>query len=164
MINNKKLFIILVFFLGCSNNVNNESANDTIERIHLPSFIVQGLNGVALSTSNLPFGKPVVLFYFGPYCEFSRSQMEKLIENIHSMRDVNLLLISDAPLVELKMFEKLYELEKYKNVTVTRDSSFFFMKKYDVNILPFTVVFNSRKELVKIYKGRFKIEDLQKYI
>ncbi|REH46350.1 hypothetical protein C7448_10820 [Tenacibaculum gallaicum] len=61
-------------------------------------------------------------------------------------------------------FSKSYKLDNQKNVTFLEDTKAKFATIFDVNSIPYIVVYNKNQQLVQRFKGATKIEDILKVI
>ena len=94
-----------------------------------------------------------VFFYFGPYCPYSRAQMEEIIEDMDKLKNIRLYLLTNAPYNQMMDFYNYYNLKKYSNITVARDYTGFFLKYFEVEGVPYLAVYGKDKRLKTAFKG-----------
>jgi protein-disulfide isomerase len=106
-----------------------------------------------LSTSNIPTGKPIVVFFFSPSCPYCRAQTEDLIKNIQSLGDIRFYLLAQLPFAPVRKYYTHYQLEKYTNITLGLDYETYFGKYYKANAVPYIAIFNKEKQLKHVLVG-----------
>src|SRR5579872_191676 len=93
---------LLTFLCGCFGKTPEKTG---LEGKPLPSFkLLLTDSSTNFDTRNIPGDKPVVLFYFGPYCPYSRAQMEEIIKNMNQLQDVRFCLFTSYPFTQMKDF------------------------------------------------------------
>jgi len=107
-----------------------------------------------ISTSSMQPGQPVVLFYFGPNCPYSRAQMDGIIEHISLLKDIKFCVFTDWPFTEMKSFYKHYQLEKYSNMVVGNDYKSFFRSYFKVKGVPYMAIYGKNMRLNQAFKGK----------
>jgi len=120
----------------------------------LPAFDMLLADSVThLNTKNIPGDKPIVFFYFGPYCPYSRAQMDEIIQDMDILKDMRFYLLTYAPYGQMKDFYNHYALGKYPNITVGLDTARFFKNFYEIEGVPYLAVYGKDKRLKKAFIG-----------
>ncbi|GAA0557865.1 TlpA family protein disulfide reductase [Chitinophaga japonensis] len=107
-----------------------------------------------LHSKNIPGGRPIVFFYFGPHCPYSREQMKEIIEDMEKLQHIRFYLLTDASYAEMKAFCKVYTLDKYPNITVGRDYTGFFKDYFEVAGVPYVAVYGKDRHLREAFMGK----------
>lgn len=129
----------------------------------LPTFdVLLSDSTTYLNTRNIPDDRPFVFFYFGPYCPYSRAQMEEIIEDIDKLKDIRFYLLTNAPYRQMKDFYDHYNLGKYPNITVGRDFTGFFLKYFEVEGVPYLAVYGKDRRLRNAFKGEVYGKQIKK--
>lgn len=120
----------------------------------LPSFNLLMLDSsTVLNTKEIPGGSPFILIYFSPDCRECRTETEQILKNISSFKDVRLYFISIDPLERIKLFQKVYKTDRYRNITLARDYEWSFPRLYEAKGTPFTVVYDKNRQLRGVFSG-----------
>lgn len=150
-------FLILMLF-GC---YSIEAEKTGLEGKPMPSFkILLGDSTQYFDTKNLEIGKPVVLFYYGPYCPYSRVQMEEMIDNMGIMKKYQFLVVTRSPLSAMQKFYAHYHLEKYHNITSGIDYTGFLGEYFKITGVPFTAIYDKDKKLLSAYEGKIFVKQI----
>lgn len=131
----------------------------------LPAFNIQLLDTtVKLNTANIPKGQPVVLFFFGPDCPYCQNLTREITSRMNELKDVRFYMATMADFKEIQMYDTLFKLDKYKNVTIGKDVNNFFVDYYKAPGFPYLVVYDKRKEFKQIVVGGVSVDSLKKVI
>lgn len=123
----------------------------------LPSCKLLMLDSVTVfNTASIPEGNPIVLIYFRPYCKHCRQETEDILNNYKFFKDVQLVFVSADELDKVRLFASYYNLQHYKNIKVALDSDFNFYHSFKPKEIPYQVVYNSSRKLVRAYNGETK--------
>ena len=127
----------------------------------IPSFeILLPDSSTYIDTKSIQTDKPVVLFYYGPYCPYSRAQMQEMIENISIMKKIQFILITNAPFSDMKKFCAHYGIDKYKNITAGIDYNNFLGDYYKITGVPFTAIYDKNKKLISAFTGKIFVKQI----
>jgi thiol-disulfide isomerase/thioredoxin len=150
------LMVILVF--GC---YGIDPVNTTHIGKKLPSFNILDKDSTVFSTQQIPEGQPLVLFYFSPYCPYCRAQMEDIIGNIESLKDIKFYMVTSFPYQDMVKFLKHYKVEKYPNISVGVDMQNYFSSYFDAKGVPATAIFNKEKKLNAFFMGQMDVRQIK---
>jgi len=154
------LFIIIAVLSGC---YGAEPEKTGLEGKPLPSFkLLLSDSSTYIDMKDIPKGKPVVLFYYGPYCPYSRAQMEEIIRDIKQFKNTQFYVFTAWPFADMKKFYSYYRLDKYKNIIAGLDNSGFFEEYYKVAGVPFTAVYDKDGKLNKAFQGKIHSKEIIK--
>jgi len=130
---------------------------------HIPPFQVALTDSSYFSAKQLQKNKALLLIYFSPDCDHCKTFIERLIKNISSVKNVQIVMISYFPLNEIKKFESAYKLSSFKNIkTGTEGYTFKVQKMYNITRFPFVAVFNNKGMLQKTFIEDVPIQSLIK--
>lgn len=82
---------------------------------NIPAFSVIDIYGNSVTNQNLPDGNKV-LVYFNPDCEYCQAEMDELSKINEKYQDINWIMFTDKPLIEIKKFAEKYKLDKAENI------------------------------------------------
>lgn len=127
----------------------------------LPAMMLLSLD--SSSTMNLYHvkeGRPTVLFFFSPDCDHCHMVTKELMGKMDAMKGADFYFFSLMPLSMIQPFAGKYRLSDYKNITVGKDFQVFFPRFYGAKTVPYLVVYDKHKKLVKLYDGAIKVPEL----
>ena len=159
----KRIFLVslLVNFYACS---NAPSKTGLAER-SLPSMSVLLTDSITrVEIDHLPKQKPVILFYFRPDCPYCQAQTEALVTGMRSLAEVQICMIANASIHDIRNFYNQYKLNAFKNITVGLDELDFFGKEVKPVAVPFLVIYDARNKLKKIVIGGIQPEKIREII
>ena len=139
--------------------------NDTLlpyqKNPKFPIFRIQQMDSVTIfNTSNIPEGKPVLLFYFGAECDHCTKLLERLLPSFDSLSDIRIYMATFSPLTPIKTFYEKYNLSKYKNLEIGRDYEFAIGPIYGAKSVPCLALYDKHKRFVKKWEGQEPIRTL----
>jgi len=131
----------------------------------MPDFKIQLLDTtVKLNTAAIPQGQPVVLFFFGPDCPYCQALTRELTKRMDELKDTRFYMVSVADFKEIHMYDTLFKLDKFKNVTIGKDVDGFFFSYYKAPGFPYLAVYDKKKEFREIIIGGISVDSLKKVI
>jgi thiol-disulfide isomerase/thioredoxin len=150
---NITLAIYFILIIGCYSRRPAEKTG--LEGKSLPSFNLLLSDSLTyFNTSNIPKGKPIALFYFGPNCPYSRAQMEEIIEDMSILKNIRFYIFTIYPYQDMKNFYDYYNLGKYPNITVSLDYTNFFGNYFETQAVPYLAIYGKDKRLIKAFIGK----------
>jgi hypothetical protein len=127
----------------------------------MPSFgLLLPDSSTHIQTASIKEGKPVILFSFGPYCPYSRAQMDDMISHMDDLKNYQLYIFTNAPFRDMKVFYNSYPFSKYPNITVGADYADFFGRYYGAEGVPYIAVYDSHKLLKQALFGKSSIGEI----
>ena len=158
----KKILLILFLagFTACSDK-NGEKTG--LEGRPLPVFNLLLADSIThFNTQQIPKGKPIALFYFGPYCPYSHAQMEEIIDNMHSLQNIQFYVFTTWPYSDMRNFYTHYQLEKYPNITVGLDYTNFVGSYFHVKGVPYMAIYGKDKRLHQSFIGEISSNQIKR--
>lgn len=154
------LFIIITCFAGCYGAEPHETGK---EGKQLPAFSLLLTDSTTwLKTTQLSKGKPMVLFYFSPFCPYCKAQTEEIIEDMDKLKDIQFIFVSKFPMPDIKTYQKKYHLTKYPNIITALDTSSFVSDYFEIPGVPYLAIYNKNKKLSKTYLGKTYSSQIKK--
>lgn len=127
----------------------------------LPPFnILLQDSSTVFNTYNVEEGKPTILFFFSPDCDHCQMITDSLVKYMPEMKKADFYMFTFMPLSMLRPFAEQHGLNSLKNVTVGKDYDFFFPMYYKAETVPWLVVYDRKKRLVKAWNGGVKMPEL----
>lgn len=154
------LFLGAALIASC---YSKESAKSGKEGKLMPEFTLMQMDSMtSIHSSNIPSGKPIVLFYFSPNCTFCKKQTKEIIQDINNLQNIEFYLISNDPLSEVKLFSREFQLSKFQNIKIGIDTAFTVADYFEIPGVPYLAVYDKNKVLNKTFAGRTYINKIKK--
>jgi hypothetical protein len=145
---------IILLTVLCSYGCHNKTPEKTgFEGTPLPEFNLLLSDSSTFNTRNIPAGRPIALFWFGPYCPYSKLQMEEIVNHIERLKKMRFYIFTSYSFKEMKSFNTYYHLNKYKNITTGIDSLGYFANYFRAKGFPYIAIYSKNKKLEKAYIG-----------
>lgn len=152
------LFTINLIIFGC---YGIEPEKTGFEGKEIPSFkILLRDSSTYLDTKSIKNGKPIVLFYYGPHCPYSRAQMEEMLENMSIMKNIQFVLITHSQFSEMNKFCSHYGINKYNNIVSGIDYNNFLGDYFKITGVPFTAIYDKDKKLISAFTGKIFVKQI----
>ena len=131
----------------------------------LPQFSVLLTDSTTWYTKNdLPKRKKTIIMLFSPDCEHCKHETELIKKNIKQFGNTQIVMINTLPFDKMLQFYNDFGLREFKNITVGRDTKFFFGNYFKIHYLPFLAIYDKKYKLLKTFEGTPKWEDLMEYL
>ena len=151
-------------FLAYEINSKLNYKKEVTKRIqNLPNFTFHSVKVKTFTRENLP-DKPVIFVYFNSDCDYCKSEATKIQEHLTDFKNTLLVFISFEGVKDITQFAKDYKLYKIENVLFLEDREAKFSQIFDVNSIPYIVVYDKNKKLLRKFKGATKIDDILKVL
>jgi thiol-disulfide isomerase/thioredoxin len=110
--------------------------------------------------ADLPKKKPVLIMMFSPDCDHCQHEAEQLVANAEKLKDIQLVMITTAPIYRMTEFANKYGLTGLKNVVVAKDPYYLLPPFFDMRNYPFLALYNKKGELIRVFEGSVSVEKL----
>jgi thiol-disulfide isomerase/thioredoxin len=128
---------------------------------NVPPFELLQLDSVTtFKKEDLAKNQPVLIMVFSPDCDHCQHQMQDLLIDIGAFRDVQIVLATPEPFDKMKAFHQKFNLSKYPNIRLGRDTKYVLPPFYRMRNLPFLALYNKKGNLITAYDGNAKTADL----
>lgn len=148
----KKLFVPLIVLLSCT-------LSATAQR--LPDFSFSAIGNKKITPASLPANKPVIVFFFDPYCDHCEKQAEWIKKDLKKLDGITLLWVSTEALEEINSFAKKY-FPSSSNTIFCGDGEFMFDQWFGYSEVPSIYVYDKNRNRVKAFDKETPVEELLK--
>lgn len=148
------LAIGILFYLF-SNFQKKKSKVEALKNI--PAFSVKDINGNSVTNNTLPQGNKIFV-YFNPDCDYCQAEMDELSKINENHKNINWIMFTDKPLIEIKKFAEKYKLDKAENLKWCNDPKSEVYLKFAMTGIPYFLGYNTENKLVHRSTGAIKIE------
>lgn len=152
------LFIITSFIAFCQ----DDSTAPVYKRFPtIPSFTVfKAPDSTAFSKDDLVKKKETIFMIFSPDCEHCQHETEALLADINKLKNTQIVMITYLPYNEMMAFYKNYKIANYPQITMARDTKFFFPVFFKIRNLPSIFVYDKKGNFKKNFEGSVKIDTI----
>ncbi len=127
----------------------------------IPQFtIYRAADSSAFTREDLQKRKSTILIIFSPDCEHCQHETQELLANIDRFKKAQIIMITYQPYQEMVQFYKDYKIANFSQITMGRDTKFFFPIFFRVQNLPSIFVYNKKGEFKKAFEGSVKIDKI----
>lgn len=157
----KKIFFLPVLIFICATAFSQEDSTAPVYQRFptIPQFTVfKAPDSTAFTRDNLKKNKPVVFMIFSPDCEHCQHETENLLANIDKFKNAQIVMITYLPYDEMMVFYKKYKIADYPQITMARDTKFFFPVFFKIRNLPSIFVYDKKENFKKNFEGSVKID------
>lgn len=161
----KNLLILLAGILISTTGFSQPPASkDTAVYLRFPTIpqftVYKAPDSTAFAREDLQKRKTTVFFIFSPDCGHCQHETESLIKNIKKFKNTQIVMITYLPYDEMMKFYKVYNIANYPQITMARDTKFFFPVFFKVQNLPSIFVYDKKGNFKKAFEGSVKMEDI----
>jgi len=154
--------IVLFLVLNMSLALVGFSQTDTLPVFkrfpYVPQFtIYKAPDSTAFTREDLK-RKPAVFIIFSPDCEHCQRETKELLSNIDKFKKMQIIMVTYLPYEEMIKFYKDYKISNYPEITMGRDTKFFFPIFYKVQNLPTIIVYDKEGKLKDSFEGTVSID------
>lgn len=150
----KKMFLVpcICILFGCFGK--DPVFKSGHEGESMPSFNFLLLDSTTyINTANISSKKPIVFFFFSPYCTYCKALTQEIIEHNKIFEEIQMVMLSNFPLKTIKEFSIQYKLDDYSNIIVGQDFKQFFGQYYKVPGVPSIAIYSKKRELKQVLLG-----------
>ncbi|MEP7278340.1 MAG: thioredoxin [Bacteroidota bacterium] len=127
----------------------------------IPSFDLLKLDSVGhITKADIKPGHKALIMFFSPECTHCQHQTEDMLAAIDSLKDIQIIMATYQPFEEMVAFNEKYNIEKYSNIKLGRDTKYFFPPFYRMNSLPHLALYNKKGHYITSFEGNQKIATL----
>jgi thioredoxin-related protein len=114
--------------------------------------------------SDFPKKTPVFIMLFSPDCDHCKHETEEIIKNIDKFKNIEIVMATPLAMEKIKEFYDHYDLKRFKNIKVGRDTEFRLPPFYNVRNFPYLAFYDKKGSLIGVAEGSLPIEQvLQKF-
>lgn len=154
------ILISIIGFIGYKITNKLQHKKEVEKRIQtLPNFSFKTVNGTNFTQKQLK-NKPTVFIYFNSGCDYCKSEATKIKERLNEFKNAQLVFVSFEQTTGIIQFAKTHGLNNQENVIFLEDTKSEFSEIFDAKSIPYILVYNSNKQLLKKFKGATKISNI----
>lgn len=161
----KQLLLLLIVsflsFLGYKIATKINHKKEVSQRIkQLPDFSYITLKGGVVTQNTLNQNYNTVFINFNTECDFCKYEAAQISKRFTTFK--NTLFVSNQDATIIKEFAKTYNLLQHDTVTFAIDTENNFSTTFDTHSFPYAALYNTNKQLIKVFKGAATVKTLLK--
>jgi thioredoxin-related protein len=157
-----KIRLLVLLAMGVMTSCTNKSISRSEKT--LPDFNMLLLDSTKYNSANIPTGKPTILFFFSTECPYCQAFTRDIVANKDKLKGIQLYMLSPMPFRDIKAYDTTFKLNTVENVTVGKDYKGSFSSHYKISAVPYLVVYDKSKNLVKEFTGAQDLDSLKKLV
>jgi len=126
----------------------------------IPPFDLLRIDSTHLTKNDIAKKQNTLIMFFSPDCSHCQHQTEDMIAAMDSLRDIQIVMATYQPFEEMVDFYQKYEVAKYPNIKMGRDTKFFLPPYYRMKNLPYMALYDKKGELITTFEGNQTIAKL----
>ena len=127
----------------------------------IPSFdLLRPDSSTHLTKADISAKHKTLLMFFSPECTHCQHQTEDMLAAIDSLKDIQIVMATYQPFEEMVAFNQKYEIEKYSNIKLGRDTKYFLPPYYRMKSLPFLALYDTTGNYITSFEGNQKVATL----
>ncbi|MEO9020724.1 MAG: redoxin domain-containing protein [Ginsengibacter sp.] len=157
------LFIACIFIYGTGFSQTGAS-NDTPIYLRFPTIpdftVYKAPDSTAFSRNDLHKKENTIFIIFSPDCEHCQHETEMLTQNLPKFKNTQIVMVTYLPYDEMIKFYHIYKIANYPQITMARDTKFFFPVFFKVTNLPSIFIYDKKGNFKKAFEGDVKPETI----
>lgn len=126
-----------------------------------PFQLLKADSTVFLPKNELPARRPVLIMLFNPACEHCRQTVREWAGAEANWEKISRLLVTTAPLAEMRDFIREFGLDAIPGLTVARDPGFNLPVFFGMSHFPYLAFYDKKKELIRTHEGSLPVEKIR---
>ncbi|HEU5365290.1 MAG TPA: redoxin domain-containing protein [Hanamia sp.] len=155
---------IFISFSAFSQKAATNTTDETPVYLRFPTIpeftVYKAPDSTAFTRNDLHKKKNTIFVIFSPDCEHCQRETEMLTQNINKFKNTQFVMVTYLPWEEMIAFYHHYKISNYPQITMARDTKFFFPVFFKVRNLPSIFVYDKKGNLKKSFEGDVKPETI----
>lgn len=160
--NKKKILIIVIItissllsYLGHNIILKTKEKNKIAKQLqNIPKFELKTLDNISFSNADLKQNTSTIFIYFNSDCDFCHHEAKSISQNLNKFKNIQFIFVSFEEAEAIKKFAELYKLYNQEKIVFLEDKKAEFSTQFDVNSIPYILIYNQKKQLIKKNKGQ----------
>ena len=157
----KTLAFLLVFCLAFSSTRAQVDTNPPYKKhVGIAPIELTAPDKSIVTASSLKKNQPFILMYFSPSCDHCKQQINEMVARMKDFSKYQIVLATFQPQEEMVGFYKQFELEKYPNILIGRDTKFLLPPFFRIRNLPYLALYNKDGQIITTFDGNAKVDTI----
>lgn len=121
----------------------------------IPSIPLQSTDSITwIKTDDIPGGRPFLVLGFSCFCVHCQALTMEIEKNINDFKGTHIYYVTPDRFVDMHAFYSFYNLSKYSNITMGRDSANQLFRYFKTSRTPLVAIYGADRKLKKVVPGR----------
>jgi thiol-disulfide isomerase/thioredoxin len=157
----KTFFYLLLFLSGYGYCFGQQDSRAPYLRFPtIPPIDLVQLDSSHLTKEQLTKNQKTLIMFFSPGCDHCQHQTRDMLQGMSKLKDIQIVMASYQPSSELQEFYQKYDLARFSNIKIGRDSKFMLPPYYRMKNLPYLALYREDGTLVTTFEGNISVEKL----
>lgn len=127
----------------------------------IPAFtLFTAPDSTAFTREDLKKNMNTIFIVFSPDCSHCQNEAKMITENIKQFKNTEFVMLTYLPYDEMMAFYKVFRIYNYPQITMGRDTKFFFPIYFGVKNLPGIYIYDKKGHFKKSFEGDVKPETI----
>lgn len=163
----KLLLLLLItstlIYLSCKIVTKLNHKKEVAQRIkQLPNFSYNTIRGTVVTQNTLNQNYNTVFINFNTECDFCKHEAAQISEHFVTFKKTQFVFVSNQDANIIKEFANTYNLLQHDTVIFALDTKNNFSTTFDTHSFPYAALYNTNKQLIKVFKGATTAKTLLK--
>jgi len=119
----------------------------------IPPFDLIQTDSTHITRDNILKKHNTLIMFFSPECPHCQHQTEDILAFIEKLKDVQIVMATYQSFEEMVGFYQKYQMGKYANIKIGRDSKFFLPPFFKMKNLPYLALYDKKGNLLTTFEG-----------
>lgn len=152
------LFIAVLF--SFSLNAQQDTTAPFKRNPIIPPFELLQTDSSLLTKDKIEKKHNTIIMFFSPSCEHCQHQTKDMIAGMDSLKDVQIIMATYQPFEEMTTFYKDYQIAKFHNIKMGRDTKWFLPAFFRMKSLPYLALYDKKGNLITTFEGNHSVAKL----
>jgi thiol-disulfide isomerase/thioredoxin len=154
-------FLLLVSFPAFCQKDSPGQPAPYLQYPTIPAFtLYRAPDSSAFTREDLKKNKNTIFIVFSPDCSHCQNEAKMITQNIKQFKNTQFVMLTYLPYEEMMAFYKVFRIYNYPQITMGRDTKFFFPIYFGVKNLPGIYIYDKNGRFKKSFEGDVKPETI----
>jgi thioredoxin-related protein len=126
----------------------------------IPPFELLQTDSSVLTKDKIEKKRNTLIMFFSPSCEHCQHQTKDMIAGMDSLKDVQIIMATYQPFEEMTTFYKDYQIDRFHNIKMGRDTKWFLPAFFRMKSLPYLALYDKKGNLITTFEGNHSVAKL----
>jgi len=157
------IFGTVLLFISASSFAQSDSLEAASLRFPtIPPFTLIKVDSTEMTRNDIHKNRQTMIMYFSPECSHCQHQTEDMLAEMDKLKNTEIVMVTYEKFEDMTAFYEKYQIAKYPNIKMGRDTKFFFVPFYRMQNLPYMALYDKKGNLITTFEGNHKIDKLAK--
>ena len=127
----------------------------------VPAFSLNRFpDSTVITKQSLKKKTPTIIMLFSPDCDHCKVATEQMLAHMDLLKKAQIIMVSSLDFSWIKKFNDQFHLDKYKNITISTQQTYFLFEFYGLTSFPSVFLYNKKGKLVGDFKNHIDFKEL----